>query len=185
VKMEHSISKTNSICTFWLDNHLFGVDVMKVQEVIPVNEITQVPFSKSEIAGITNLRGQIVTAIDLRRRLWKKHNMKKTSPINFFVRVKGELVSFLVDSIGDVIEVQEEDFERHVDTKNEISEDLIHGVYKLPRSLLLILDVDRAADVITTSDYVKRRSDYLKDNDRAQSAKMPRLHKKDMEVVQM
>jgi purine-binding chemotaxis protein CheW len=134
-------------CTFHLDGHLFGVDVLDVQEVIRYQAMTSVPLAPAVVEGLVNLRGQIVTAVDLRRRLELPARPDDRRPMNVVVRTEGGPVSFLVDEIGDVLEVPAEAYEPVPDALQGMSAELLAGVYKLEGRLLLVLDTRRAADV--------------------------------------
>src|SRR5215472_3136729 len=98
------MNSPQQLCTFYLDGLLFGVEVHKVQEVIRYQAMTRVPLASQVIGGLINLRGQIVTAIDLRRRLGLAERTAKQLPMNVVVRSDDGAVSFLVDEIGDVQE---------------------------------------------------------------------------------
>ena len=134
-------------CTFYVDGHYFGLDVLHVQEIIRYQEMTRVPLAPPVVRGLINLRGQIVTALDLRRRLELKDRPSDQLPVNVVVHTDDGAVSLLVDEIGDVVEVDEETFESCPDTLQGTIRELIRGVYKLPDSLLLVLDVDRAVQL--------------------------------------
>ncbi len=95
--------ETQQFCTFKLDELVFGVDVRLVQEVIKYQAMTEVPLASKVVRGLINLRGQIVTAIDLRRRLELKDSPSDRPPMNVVIRTDDEAVSLLVDEIGDVI----------------------------------------------------------------------------------
>src|SRR5229473_6045109 len=99
-------------CTFFVDVYYFGVDVLKVQEIIRYQEMTRVPLAPSVVQGLINLRGQIVTAIDLRRRLELSERPVDLLPTNVVIRTDDGPVSLLVDQIGDVLEVEADAFER-------------------------------------------------------------------------
>ena len=135
---------TNQYATFYLDRHLFGVEVGTVQEVIRYQEMTRVPLADSVVTGLINLRGQIVTALDLRRRLAMSDRPEGKLPINVVVRTGDEAVSLLVDEIGDVLEVEESTFESPPETLQGEARSLIRGAYKLSGQLLLILDTEKA-----------------------------------------
>ncbi len=137
------MSSYRQFCTFLLDGLFFGVEVHKVQEVIRYQEMTRVPLASQVIRGLINLRGQIVTAIDLRRRLELRERPQGVQPMNVVVRTDDGPTSLLVDSIGDVLEVSDEAFERPPETLRGIARELICGAYKLRDRLLLVLDVDR------------------------------------------
>ena len=98
-------------CTFFLKDQFFGVPVQQVQEVIRYQEMTRVPLTPEVIRGLINLRGQIVMALDLRRRFGMEDRPASQLPMNVVVRTDDGAVSFLVDEIGDVLEVDEESFE--------------------------------------------------------------------------
>ncbi len=131
-------------CTFYLDGFLFGIEVEKVQEVIRHQAMTGVPLAPKLIGGLINLRGQIVTAIDLRLRLGLPERKADELPMNVVARSEDGAVSLLVDEIGDVVEVSDDAFEVPPDTLQGEARELVHGVYKLKERLLLVLDTARA-----------------------------------------
>ena len=134
-------------CTFYLDGHLFGLDVLQVQEIIRYQEMTRGPRASPVVRGLITLRGQIVTAIDLRRRLDMNDRPADQLPMNVVVQTDDGAVSLLVDEIGDVLEVPDALFERPPDTLRGPARDLIRGAYKLNDQLLLILDTERTVSV--------------------------------------
>lgn len=136
-------------CTFFIQGLLFGVEVETVQEVIRHQEMTAVPLAPAVVAGLINLRGQIVTAIDLRRRLGVRDRLEGELPMNVVVRTGDGAVSLLVDEIGDVVEVEGSNFEATPDTLAGTSRELIRGVYKLKNELLLVLDTQRSVNIGT------------------------------------
>ncbi len=135
-------ANTRQLCTFFLGEHTFGVDAHTVQEVIRYQEMTRVPLTASSVSGLINLRGQIVTAIDMRKRLGYPKRPDDKLPMNVVIRSDEGAVSLLVDSIGDVIEVTEETFETPPDTLQGPTRDLIGGTYKLKDRLLLVLNTN-------------------------------------------
>jgi purine-binding chemotaxis protein CheW len=137
------MANSNQFCTFYLDNFFLGVEVLKVQEVIRYQTMTRVPLAQAVVRGLINLRGQIVTAIDLRRRLEMPDRPADELPMNVVIRTEEGTVSFLVDEIGDVLEVQDDQFEPPPETVRGVSRELIRGVYKMKDRLLLILDTDQ------------------------------------------
>jgi purine-binding chemotaxis protein CheW len=134
----------SQFCTFLVDGLYFGIDVRRVQEVIRFQEMTRVPLASPAINGLINLRGQIVTAIDLRRGLELSARTKESLPMNVVVRTSDGAVSLLVDEIGDVVNVDPDTFERPPETLSGIARELISGVHKLKERLLLVLDTDKA-----------------------------------------
>ncbi len=141
------MAQVSQFCTFYLDGLFFGVDVLSVQEVIRYQEMTRVPLASAVVRGLINLRGQIVTAVDLRQRLELRERPADQLPMNVVVRTDDGAVSLLVDEIGDVLEVDQENFERPPETLQGAARTLIRGVYKLKDSVLLILDTEKAVTV--------------------------------------
>ena len=138
------MAKTQQFCTFFLKDQFFGVPVEQVQEVIQYQEMTRVPLVPEVIRGLINLRGQIVTAVDLRRLFGMEERPGSRLPMNVVVRTDDGAVSFLVDEIGDVLEADEENFELPPETLQGQARELVCGVYKLEERLLLVLDTERA-----------------------------------------
>ncbi len=141
------MSEPKQYCTFYLDGLFFGVNVLGVQEVIKFQPMTQVPLASPVVSGLINLRGQIVTAIDLRRRLELEDREENTPPMNVVVRTDDGPVSLLVDDIGDVLDVSDDTFEPPPPTMKGIARELITGVHKLDERLLLILDMAKVVQV--------------------------------------
>jgi purine-binding chemotaxis protein CheW len=141
------VSEEQQVCTFFLDGLFFGVEVQRVQEVLRAQAMTRVPLAPPVVNGLINLRGQIVTAIDLRRRLELRERPADRAPMNVVVRTDEGAVSLLVDDIGDVIKVQTDTFEPPPETLTGITRHLIRGIHKLDGQLLLVLDVDRTVDL--------------------------------------
>jgi purine-binding chemotaxis protein CheW len=132
------------IATFYLDRFWFGVDVDRVQEVIRYQEITRVPLAPETVRGLINLRGQIVTALDLRQRLGLLDSPRDEPPVNLVVRVAGEIVSLLVDEIGDIVTVEREALEPPPENLAKELRPLVQGVCRLEDRCLIILDSERA-----------------------------------------
>ena len=133
--------------TFFVGDLFFGIDVLQVQEVLLYQPLTMVPLSPPVIEGLINLRGQIVTAVDMRRRLNLHNRSGDQTPMNIVVRTGEGAVSLLVDEIGDVVEVSPDTFERAPENVDAAARDLLLGVYKLKDRLLLILDIERTIDL--------------------------------------
>ncbi len=141
------MAEGQQFCTFFLDNHYFGVEVEKVQEVLRFQDMTHVPLAPEVVRGLINLRGQIVTAIDTRRRLNLPPRPEDKLPMNVIIRADDGAMSLLVDEIGDVLEISEETFEEVPDTVQGLSRELVRGVYKLEGRLLLVLNTEKAIDL--------------------------------------
>jgi purine-binding chemotaxis protein CheW len=141
------MSESKQYSTFFLGGLFLGVEVLKVQEVIRCQEMTRVPLAPRMIQGLINLRGQIVTAVDLRRRFELPPRPDEQPPMNVVVRCDDGAVSLLVDEIGDVVEIQDEAYERPPETVKGVARELITGVYKLKERLMMVLDTDRAVSL--------------------------------------
>lgn len=131
-------------CTFYVDGLFLGIEVEKVQEVLRHQAMTRVPLAPPVIGGLINLRGQIVTAVDLRVRLELAPRPADTLPMNVVVHCEDGCVSLLVDEIGDVVAVSDDQFEASPDTLQGEARQLIRGVYKLKDRLLHALHLERA-----------------------------------------
>ena len=138
-------AESQQFCTFTVDKYTFGVEVRKVQEVLRFQRMTRAPLAPAVVRGLINLRGQIVTAVDLRRCLGMQEAPSGTLPMNVILRTDHGPLSLLVDKIGDVREVSRDLFEPTPDTLRDLG-DVIRGVYKMPDRLLIVLDAEKAAE---------------------------------------
>ncbi len=139
------MSLSKQYCTFYLSGYHFGVAVSHVQEIIRSQKMTRVPLAPRVVRGLINLRGQIVVAIDLKKRLGMQADEGEN--MNIILRTQDGAVSLLVDEIGDVLEVSDEIFEEPPETLKGLARDLIEGAYKLEGKLLLILDAMKTTEV--------------------------------------
>jgi len=145
------MSADRQFCTFHVGELYLGVDVLRVQEVIRAQPMTPVPLAPPVVRGLINLRGQIVTALDLRRRLALPDRAETDPPpVNVVLLTDDGAVSLLADEVGDVLTVSNSDFELPPGTLRGEARELIRGAYKLPDRLLLILDPDRAVTLPPT-----------------------------------
>lgn len=142
VKKQAKDLASRQICTFFVDKLFLGIQATKVQEVIRFQPLTPVPLAPESVSGLMNLRGQIVTAIDLRRLLDLAPRNAQATPMNVVVRCKDSTVSLQVDDVGDVVEVDEASFELPPQTLNARARMLVRGVHKLEGKLLLLIDTD-------------------------------------------
>lgn len=129
-----------SCITFLVDGQLFGVPATEVMELTRFHELTRVPLAPPTVAGLMNLRGQVVTAVDMRSRLGLRTRPAGQQPMNVVLRREDVLVSLLVDQVGEVIELDDSTYEPVPDTLRGTARELVRGVHKLPGRLLLLLD---------------------------------------------
>lgn len=137
----------DQLATFKLDNRLYGVDVERVQEALRLQKRTSVPHAPTSVAGLVNLRGQVVLTVDLRARLSREPYGPDDEPMMVVVKVDGEAVSLLVDQVGDVLELDRDTFGPPPPTLEPALREVVTGVYSMEDGLLLSLDVDLAAQV--------------------------------------
>lgn len=135
-------------CTFEIVDLLVGIDIRQVQEVIPEQTMATVPLAPSAVRGLINLRGQIVTAVDLRSRLGLPPRPPGVRAMNAVVRSGKEVVSLLVDRTRDVVQPPEDTFEPVPQTVSPTIRQLTSATYKLANQLLLVLDVEEILRVI-------------------------------------
>ncbi len=135
-------------CTFFINDIYFGVDVMQVQEVVCFQEITPIPLAPLDIAGLINLRGQIITVIDLKCRLGMSNKLmvNEQGSFNIILCTRLELVSLLVDKMGDVVEIIDSEIEDTPATLNDNIRQMIYGTYQLDDGFLLILNTENVLE---------------------------------------
>ncbi|MDR3443000.1 MAG: chemotaxis protein CheW [Legionella sp.] len=137
------MSLERKICTFYVRKHFFGIDVTNVQEVIRSQKMTHIPLAKQTISGLINLRGQIVTVIDMSERLGLLHTEESEQLIHLIVCTEDGPVSLLVDDIGDVIDVSNDVFEIPPENIKGNIRHMLKEVCKLDEQLLLLLDLNK------------------------------------------
>ena len=134
-------------CTLRVGELLLGIDVEQIQEVLRDTAITPVPLADPAIRGLINLRGQIVTALDLRRRLGIGDAEPGSPTSTMVLGTAEEPLALVVDSVGDVVEVDGESFEPPPETLKGEARRMIEGAHKLERELLLILNLETAMSI--------------------------------------
>jgi purine-binding chemotaxis protein CheW len=133
--------------TVTIDEHHFGLPIARVQDVFVPDRLTQVPLSPPEIAGVLNLRGRIVTAIDMRCRLGLPHRDDRIPPIAVGIELKGESYGLLVDAVGEVMRFSNDACEAKPINLDARLAEVAAGVHRLDGQLLVVLDVDRVFDM--------------------------------------
>ena len=132
--------------TFRIAKQLFGIHVLKVQDILNHCKTTRIPLAPPEIAGSLNLRGRIVTAIDVRLRLGLAERQADETSMSIVVENDGELYSLMVDSVGEVLPLTNGSWERNPPTLDPRLRDYSEGIYRLDGELLVVLDVNRLLD---------------------------------------
>jgi purine-binding chemotaxis protein CheW len=135
--------KVIELATFYIGDALCGMDILKVQEINKLMQMTKVPQAPDYVLGILNLRGQIVTIIDLGKKLGLGETDLSLAPRNIIVNAAGGHVGLLVAKISDVVEADMEKLEKPPANMRGIQGEFFQGVYKTPTSLIGILDVEK------------------------------------------
>jgi len=138
--------ESREFVTIYVGNQLCGIPVLKVRDVLGPQKITRVPLAPPEVAGLLNLRGRIVTAIDLRRRLGLEARPAEDKGMSVVVEQHGELYSLMVDSVGEVLNLPAAAFERNPATLDPLWRRFSEGVYRLDAGLLVVLNGDSLLD---------------------------------------
>lgn len=136
---------TREYVTFRIGEQMFGVSVSEIHDVFRPASMTPVPLSASEIAGVLNLRGRIVTAIDARSRLGlkKDSNSRQSQTLAIGVERGGESFGLIVDEIGEVVRIEDKALEQNPVNLDATWSWVSQGVCRLEDRLLVIMDIDR------------------------------------------
>lgn len=144
-------ARSKDYLTIMIADQRFGIPVLQVQDVLREQAVTRIPLASPEVAGSLNLRGRIVTAIDVRRRL-NLSNDNKTSPsMSVVVEHNNELFSLIIDSVGDVLSLDNDLLEKNPNTLDPAWREVSNGIYQLQNELLVIMDVSKLLDNISQS----------------------------------
>lgn len=131
-----------------INDQMFGIPILQVQDVLGEQKITQIPLASSAIAGSLNLRGRIVTAIDVRKCLGLPRTETTSKDMSVVVEHNGELYSLIIDSIGDVLSLKIKDFEKNPATLDPLWRDISQGIFRLENNLLVVLDIPKLLSTI-------------------------------------
>jgi len=142
-------AKFTEFVTFTIAGQMFGLPISRVQDVFKPARITRVPLAGPEIAGVLNLRGRIVTAIDMRRRLDAKAREEGGARMAIGIEAKGESFGLLVDAVGEVLRLPDSDREANPVNLDARLAALSAGVYRLEGQLMVVLEIDRVLELRT------------------------------------
>jgi len=139
-----SVGATREYLTMMIGDQIFGIPILQVQDVLGTQNVTPVPLAPRAVAGSLNLRGRIVTAIDMRTCLGMPPREKDgRQEMSVVVETQGELYSLMIDRVGDVLNLPIADFEKNPSTLDPQWRDVCQGIYRLKDTLLVVLDVPR------------------------------------------
>src|SRR5271165_5397117 len=141
------LDTTTEYVTATVGGQLFGLPIARVQDVFVLDRLTRVPLATPEIAGVLNLRGRIVTAIDMRRRLGLPPRSDGRPPLAVGIELRGESYGLLIDSVGEVMKLNDGTREPNPINLDGKLARASAGVHRLEGQLLVILDVDRVLDL--------------------------------------
>ena len=147
-----STGKNKEFLTMSVDGQMLGIPVLQVQDVLGEQKVTKVPLAPREVAGSLNLRGRVVTAINLRRKLGMPEIPPGMKTMYIVVEHKGELYSLIVDTVGEVLSLPDKDFENVPATLETSWRSLALGIYRLKEQLLMILDVPAMLETFFVKD---------------------------------
>jgi len=126
-----------------IDGQMFGIPVLQVQDVLRQQKVTRVPLAPPEAAGAMNLRGRIVTAINVRCRLGMPDMEAGKPTMSVVVEHEGELYSLIIDQVGDVLSLLNRDFKPVPATLDPVWREIATGIFRLDEKLMVIVDVSR------------------------------------------
>ncbi len=141
-----SFDTKEEFVTFTITEQLFGIPVLQIQDVLSSYQITPIPLAPPEITGSLNLRGRVVTAIDVRVRLGLPPRPEDAKSMSIVAENEGELYSLMVDSVGEVMALPQSAYERNLPTLDAKFRAFSDGIYRLDDQLLVVLDINRLLD---------------------------------------
>ncbi|RMB12178.1 chemotaxis protein CheW [Eilatimonas milleporae] len=137
--------------TVVLAGQILGIPVLSVHDVLNAQNITKIPLAPEWVEGVLNLRGRIVTAINLRRRLGLPPLDEGKKSMSIVVEHKGEPYSLQIDQVGEVLSLDDQLFEKNPVTLDPVWREVSLGIYRLDNELLAVLDVEKLIDFDMTS----------------------------------
>ena len=141
--------KSKEFLTLTIGGQLFGIPVLQVQDVLGPQKVTRVPLSPPAVSGSLNLRGRIVTAVNVRQCLGlPKNDSASYKEMSVVVEQGGELYSLIIDEVGDVLNLKDKDFENNPATLDPAWKNISLGIYKMDGKILVVLDVPKLIENI-------------------------------------
>ncbi len=141
--MDNESNDNEDFVTIHLSGQLCGIPLLAVHDVLSAQRITCIPLAHTAVAGVLNLRGKIVTAIDMRKRLQLPDTDKELSSMSIVIEYQGEPYSLLIDKVGDVISLPNGAFEKSPVTLDACWQEVAKGVYRMDKELMVVLDVEK------------------------------------------
>jgi purine-binding chemotaxis protein CheW len=142
-----SNAETREYVTLTVAGQWFGIPVLEVQDVLGPRAVANIPMADKVVAGSINLRGRIVTVIDMRKRLGLPPRDDEKPGMNVVVEHEGNLYSFLIDAVGEVMEVPDDRYEKSPATVDPLWREFSDGIYRLENQLLIVLNVEKLLEI--------------------------------------
>jgi len=139
--LKTGVANTEQFLSIRVSDQLFGIPVIKIVDVVKPVNLTPIPLAKPEIFGLMNLRGRIVTAIDLRSRLNLESEIEPRKKMFVVVENEGEIFSLIVDEVGEAIDLNLINFDKAPENLPFYIRELTRGIFKLEKELMLVLDI--------------------------------------------
>ena len=143
-----SESHITEYVTAMIGGQLFGLPIARVQDVFIPERLTRVPLASPDVAGVLNLRGRIVTAIDMRSRLGLPKRDTGRPPMAIGVDLRGESYGLLIDSVGEVLKLADDSREVNPVNLDPRLTKMAAGIHRLDGQLMVVLDVDRVLEIV-------------------------------------
>jgi len=141
----------NEYVTATIGGQLFGLPIRRVQDVFLPERVTRVPLAPPEIAGVLNLRGRIVTLVDMRQRLGMPARTDDTPLMALGVELRGEFYGLLIDNVGEVLKLADQAAEPNPVNLDARLARISAGIHRLEGLLMIVLDIDRVLDIAVTA----------------------------------
>lgn len=152
-KMDNALAPSKEFLTILIADQKFGIPILQVQDVLGAQTVTKIPLAPPEVAGSLNLRGRIVTAINVRSRLGlEQRSGEDTKDMSVVVEHENELYSLIIDSVGDVLTLKDSHFEQTLATLDPLWREISSGIYRLEGELLVVLDVPKFLNTVHVSE---------------------------------
>lgn len=143
---EQTIAQENELLqlvTFAIGEEEYGIDILRVQEIIRTMDITKVPSSPPSVEGVINLRGKVIPVIDLRKRFFMEPRAHDSQTRIIVIAIHGMIIGFVVDGVSEVLRIQSNTVEPPPPVVSGVDSEYIKGVGKLGERLLILLDLDK------------------------------------------
>ena len=144
----HEVELTHDYLIIHLADQTFGIPVLQIQDVLRAMDVTRIPLAPPEVSGSLNLRGRIVTAINIRKKLGLGQCEDLKDTLSVVVEHEGELYSLIIDRVGDVVGIKDKDIKETPPTLDELWRSISNGIYRMDGNLLIILDVAKLLDTV-------------------------------------